>query len=67
MENKMTDIIKMLETKEGRLFATQFLSAIASIGGVAMKNPNLVLAGMACFTACYVSKNLPQVIIINNR
>ncbi len=66
MENIMNDIIKMLETKEGRLLAAQTLSAIASIGGVAMKNPKFVALCMACFTVCYVSKNFKPTIIINN-
>ena len=66
MENKMTDIIKMLETKEGQLLATQVLAIIAPIGGVVMKNPKLIALGMACFTACYVSKNFKPTIIINN-
>lgn len=63
-ENNMNNIAKILETDEGKTFALQVLSIIA---GVATKNPKLVVAGMVCLTACYVSKNLPQVIIINNR
>ncbi len=60
MENKMTDITKILETEEGRTFTIQALSIIAPVAIAAIKNDRLIALGMICFTLCYIHKNNQQ-------